>query len=227
MTPPAGNLLLAALGHAEQCRLRPHLEPVALAFGDVMHDAGDAIDWVYFPVDSLVSLRTVADRHVALEVGMVGREGVVGAACALDSAPSPFRALVQGGGSALRVRAPAFVELARDSDALRAAVLGDSQALLSQVATTAACNRFHVVQQRLARWLLMARDRVDSNHFHLTHEFLGDMLGVRRVGVTRAANALRLDHLIAYRRGDITITDGAGLEHAACSCYARSGKRLP
>ena len=218
---PIANRLLAALPRAEYQRLLVNLEPITLTFGEVLYEPGDPIRHVYFPTDSLVSLLSLVDRHLALEVGMVGREGMVGIAFALGIGASPVRAMVQGAGTALRMKATHFRRAFRSSEPLQAAVLLYTHALMAQIAQTAACNRFHVVAARLARWLLMTRDRVGSDQFRLTHEFLGDMLGVRRVGVTNAANALRRRKLIVYSRGNITITNGRGLQAASCSCYAQ------
>lgn len=220
---PVANKLLAALPRAEYQRLLASLEPVALAFGEVLYEPGDAIRHVYFPNDSLVSLITLADRQLALEVGMVGREGMVGVALALGIALSPVRALVQGGGSAMRMKAAPFRKELRQSLPLQRGVYLYTHELMVQVAQTAACNRFHVVESRLARWLLMTRDRVGSDHFRLTQEFIGHMLGVRRVGVTNAAHALKQRKLIDYSRGNIEIINGPGLEAAACACYKLAG----
>jgi CRP-like cAMP-binding protein len=216
---PIANRLLAALSRAERQRLLPQLEPVALAFGEVLYEPGDAIRHVYFPEDSLVSLLTLVDRHLALEVGMVGREGMVGVAYALGVDVSPVRAMVQGAGTALRMKSTYLRKAMRQSQPLEREVHRYAHALMSQIAQTAACNRFHVVEARLARWLLMTRDRVRSDEFRLTHEFLGHMLGVRRVGVTKAAHALKARKLIDYTRGHIAIVNARGLEAAACSCY--------
>ncbi|HET7401353.1 MAG TPA: Crp/Fnr family transcriptional regulator [Usitatibacter sp.] len=221
MTTPIANALLAALPRADHRRLQPLLETVTVTFGEVLHEAHEQIDHVYFPTDSLVSLLTVVDRHLALEVGLVGREGMVGVAYAMGLGTTPFRAMVQGTGTAMRMGAPEFRRELAASVALQREVHLFAHALMSQVAKTAACNRFHVVQERLARWLLMTRDRMRSDEFHLTHDFLANMLGVRRVGVTKAAHALRERKLIAYSRGNITITNGRGLEGAACSCYEK------
>jgi CRP-like cAMP-binding protein len=223
MTKPIANALLAALPRAEYRRVRALLEPVTLTFGEVLHEQGEPITYVYFPTDSLVSLLTLVDRHLALEVGLVGREGMVGVAFAMGIDTTPFRALVQGTGTAMRMKAAAFRKELNASVALQREVHLYAHALMAQVAKTAACNRFHVVQERLARWLLMTRDRMRSDHFRLTHEFLGNMLGVRRVGVTKAADALRQRKLIAYSRGNIAIVNGRGLEAAACSCYEKPG----
>ncbi len=217
----SANRLLAALPRAEYQRLLPNLEPVTLTFGEVLYEPGDPIRHVYFPNDSLVSLLTLVDRHLALEVGMVGREGMVGIAFVLGIGVTPVRALVQGTGTAMRMKAAPFCKEFQQSLSLQREAHLYTHALMAQIAQTAACNRFHVVEARLARWLLMTRDRVCSDHFRLTHEFLGHMLGVRRVGVTNAAHALKQRKLIDYSRGNIAITNGHGLEAASCSCYER------
>jgi CRP-like cAMP-binding protein len=215
------NRLLAALPAKEYVRLLACLEVVKLSYGEVLYESGEQMRHVYFPSDCLVSLLTVVDGHRALEVGLVGREGMVGARLALGVAASSIRALVQGTGTALRIGAARFLREFRRSPGLQQAVFHFTDALMNQVAQTAACNRFHVVEARLARWLLMTRERLPSGEFHLTHEFLADMLGVRRVGVTSAAGALQRKKLIRYRRGTITILDQQGLEAASCSCYRR------
>jgi len=211
--------MLAALPRKQYRRLLDGLELVALTFGEVLYEPGDRIRHVYFPHDSLVSLLTLVDGHLALEVGMVGREGMVGVPLALGTDVSPVRALVQGAGAAVRMKAARFSEEIRKSPQLQQEVNRYTGALMAQITQTAACNRFHVVEARLARWLLMTRDRVRSDEFRLTHAFLGHMLGVRRVGVTKAACALQGRKLIRYSRGKIRILDPRSLEAAACSCY--------
>lgn len=213
------NFLLAALPRKYYRALAPGLVPAALAYGDVLHEQGKPVRDVYFPTNSLVSLLTVADGHPALEVGMIGREGLVGVTLALGIAASPVLALVQGSGSALRMEAGRFSSLLRASPPLQLALNRFAGGLMAQISRTAACNRFHVVEQRLARWLLMTRDRLRRTEFRLTHEFLSQMLGVRRVGVTQAATALQKRGLIEYARGQIRILDPRGLEAAACACY--------
>jgi CRP-like cAMP-binding protein len=213
------NLLLAALPRSQYRALLPRLTSVSLEFGDVLHEQGKPIREVFFPTASMVSLLTLVDGHLALEVGMVGREGMVGMAFALGSANSPVRGLVQGAGPALRMDARRFGEALAASTALQRALQHYTGTLIRQISQTAGCNRFHVVEQRLARWLLMTRDRVRSAEFHLTHDFLSQMLGVRRVGVTEAASALQRRKLIEYRRGRIRICDQPGLQAAACACY--------
>jgi len=213
------NLLLAALPRKAYAELLPCLKPVELKFGDVLYEPGQPIEQVYFPGGSMVSLLTLVEDHLALEVGLVGLEGVVGSPLALGVDRSPVRALVQGGGSAMRLSAAAFRRALERSPPLQRSLLRYVHALMLQVTQTAACNRFHVVERRLARWLLMTRDRVRSNEFRMTQDFLANMLGVRRVGVTEAAGALQRRRLIEYSRGGISILNGRGLEAAACSCY--------
>ena len=220
MLPSVANSMLAALPRNQYRRLLAGLELVALTFGEVLYEPGERIRHVYFPNDSLISLLTLVDNHLALEVGMVGREGMIGLPLAMGRDVSPVRALVQGAGTAMRMKAARFSEEIRKSPKLQGEINRYTGALMAQITQTAACNRFHVVEARLARWLLMTRDRVGSDDFRLTHEFLGHMLGVRRVGVTNAARALQRRKLIAYSRGRIRILDRRGLEGAACSCYA-------
>jgi CRP-like cAMP-binding protein len=213
------NRLLAALPRKDYLRLLGKLEPVNLAFGEILYQPGDTIQHVYFPGISLVSLLTMVDERLALEVGVVGCEGMVGLPIALGFSVSPVRALVQGAGMAMRMHSTHFLRELRQSLALQRALYRFTHTLMAQVAQTAACNRFHVVEERLARWLLMTRDRVQSSDFQLTQEFLSHMLGVRRVGVTKAAGRLQRRKLIEYSRGNIRIVDPAGLEAVSCSCY--------
>jgi CRP-like cAMP-binding protein len=213
------NKLLSALPRKEYRRMLTGLEPLNLAFGEVLYEPGDLISHVYFPGIALVSLITLVDDHLTLEVGVVGCEGMVGLPVALGIGVSPFRALVQGAGMALRMKSSYFVKELRQSTALQRALQRYTHTLMAQFAQTAACNRFHVVEERLARWLLMTRDRVQSTDFRLTQEFLSHMLGVRRVGVTKAAGHLQQRRLIEYSRGNIRIVDQPGLEAASCSCY--------
>ena len=217
---PATNRLLAALPRKECQDLVDQMQEIELVYGEVLYEPGAKIDYVYFPNDSIVSLLTLVDRHHALEVGLVGREGMVGVPLALEISLSPVRALVQGSGTAMRMKAAPFLRAFRQSQALQRSLHHYTYALMAQITQTAACNRFHVVEARLARWLLMTHDRMQSNPFQLTQEFLSQMLGVRRVGVTKAARALQKNALISYSRGNITILDRKGLETACCSCYA-------
>ncbi|HYN63832.1 MAG TPA: Crp/Fnr family transcriptional regulator, partial [Candidatus Limnocylindrales bacterium] len=194
-------------------------EPVTLTFGEVLYEPGERIRHVYFPNDGQVSLLMVMADRKALEVGLVGREGMVGVPLALGAEASPVRAVVQGSGSALQMKAASFCEALGRCLPLQRELDRYVFAKLIQARQTAACNRFHQVEARLARWLLMTCDRVRSDRFHLTHEDLADTLGVRRVGVTNAASALQRRKLISYCRGNIRILDRKGLTAASCGCY--------
>ena len=213
------NSLLAALPRKLYQRLLPGLTPVTLEFGAVLYEPGDTIRDVYFPGHCVVSLLTLVKGRLALEVGLVGREGMVGVPVALGIDVSPVRALVQGAGSALSMNAARFRRELRGSEPLQRVLYRYTNSLMAQITQTAACNRFHMVTARLARWLLMTRDRVQSANIHLTHEFLSHMLGVRRVGVTEAASVLQRKKLIEYSRGHIRVLDHRGLEAASCPCY--------
>jgi len=216
---PASNSLIAALPSTEFQRISSMLEPITLAFGEVLYRSSEPIHHIYFPIDALVSLLTLAEGHQALEVGLVGYEGMLGIPLALGVRDSPACALVIGPGTALRMTSARFINEFHQNELLQKEVYRYTYELMVQMTQTAACNRFHQVEARLARWLLMTRDRVRSNKFHLTHDLLANMLGVRRVGVTKAAGALRLRKFISYNRGEIIILDAEGLEAAACQCY--------
>ncbi len=216
---PIANRLLAALPRKDYHGLLAGLEPVTLTFGEVLYEPGDPIWHVYFPSDSLVSLLTTVEGHQALEVGLVGREGMVGISLALGMDVSSVRALVQGTGTAMRMNAARFRKEFRKSVPLQTELYRFTHAKLTQVRQTAVCNNFHTVEARLARWLLMTRDRVRSNDFRLTQEFLSHMLGVRREHVVAAAGQLQKRNLIEYSRGNIRIVDQRGLEQASCACY--------
>ena len=214
------NHLIERLPRADRMRLLALCEPVELVLAEVMFEPGQATRHVWFPVDGFVSLITLTDGSPGLEVGMVGREGMPGAQLALGVSSAPMRALVQGPGRAWRIGAAAFrAELAR-SEPLQRGLNRYLYVLMAQLAAATACLRFHQIGPRLARWLLMSQDRAHADHFHVTHEFLAYMLGVRRVGVTAAAGALQRSGLIEYRRGELAVLDRAGLEAAACGCYA-------
>ena len=216
---PISNAILSALPRRGYEALRSGLEPVTFKFGDVLYEPGKSIGPVYFPDNCLISLLTLVDKRSALEVGMVGREGMLGMALTLGGAVSPVRALVQGAGTAQRMNATRFRREFARSATLRRALYRYLSALMAQITQTAVCNRFHMVEARLARWLLMTSERVRSEKFQMTQNFLANMLGVRRVGVTKAASALQRRGLIEYRRGKIAILDHGGLETASCACY--------
>ena len=216
---PVANRLLAALPEKDLQRLLARCEHVELNFADVLCEPAERIRHVYFPADSFISLVIPVDGRASLEVELVGSEGLLGVPLMLGVDVSPLRAVVQGSGTALRLNAAAFRRELGSSLALRQILHRYLYVLITQLAQTAACNRFHVLDARLAHWLLMTHDRAHSNEFHLTHEVLAQMLGVRRVGITNAAGLLQKRNLVRYSRGNITILDRAGLEAVSCGCY--------
>jgi CRP-like cAMP-binding protein len=214
------NRLLAALPRKDYNRLVPHLEHVPLPFAEVLYEPGDTIQYVYFPNDSIVSLLSTVEDRSTLEVGIIGNEGMVGISVLLGVKTSPNRAIVQGEGSAMRMKAATLLKEVSADGSLQRLLHRNTHALMIQISQSAACNRFHQVEARLARWLLMTHDRIGSDEFRLTHKFLSDMLGVRREGVTNAATVLQRNKLMTYSRGHITILNRAGLEAATCKCYS-------
>jgi CRP-like cAMP-binding protein len=217
---PLANRLLAALPKKEYQQLLPELEPVTLTFGDILFEPGDNIRHVYFPNNSIVSLLSAVGEREHVEVGMVGSDGMAGLPVFMGVSKSRTRGLVQGEGGAMRMKATALRKEITNGSSLQKLLHRYTHALLTQISQTAACNRFHLVNPRLARWLLMTHDRIEGDEFRLTQEFLSKMLGVRREGVTLAAGILQKQKLIRYSRGRIRILDRAGLERASCNCYA-------
>ncbi|HWS55693.1 MAG TPA: Crp/Fnr family transcriptional regulator [Pyrinomonadaceae bacterium] len=216
---PVTNRLLAALPKIEYRRLLPELEEAALPFAEVIHEPGEAIRHVYFLNGAVVSLlAAVADRST-LEVGIVGSEGVAGISVFMGADASPHRAVVQGAGTAMRMRASALRKEAGRTGALHRLLHLYAHSLLTQVSRSAACNRFHAADARLARWLLITSDRLGRGEFRLTQDFISNMLGVRREGVNKAAGSLQKGELIDYGRGRLRILDRAGLEAVSCACY--------
>ena len=217
-SPPV-NRLLESLPSNDFRRLLADCETVELAFADVLYTPRERLRHVYFPISSFISLIMPVDDSSSLEVGLIGNEGMFGIPIVLGVDVSPVRAVVQGAGSALRIGAAPFCRELGRSQALQREINRYVFVQLSQLAQTAACTRFHVVEARLARWLLMTQDRAHTNTFHITQEFLAFMLGVRRVGVTKAASSLQERSLIHYSRGNITVLDRRGLKAASCGCY--------
>jgi len=216
------NLLLSALPASALRKLLAGEDPVPLVLSDRLFERGQRARHVYFPIDAFVSLLTpgATQGSAALEVALVGNEGMVGSWLLLGVDAAPLRALVQGGGFAWRVDAKTFGREVAANRILREVFDHYLYVQLVQLAQTAWCTRFHVVESRLARWLLMTKDRANSREFRITQQLLAQMLGVRRAGVTRAAASLKRRKLIRYSRGDLEIVDVLGLEKAACSCYA-------
>lgn len=216
---PAANRLLAALPKKDYQRLLPELERVPLAFGDILYEPGDTIGHVYFPESGIISLLARVESQKVLEVGIVGNEGVAGLPVVLGVRVSLNRGLVQSAGTAMRMKAAALRKEFKQDGALQRLLHRYLHSLLTQISQSAVCNRFHMVDARLARWLLMTHDRVGSDEFRLTQELLSNMLGVRREAVSKAAGALQKSGFVNYSRGHITMLNRAGLEATACQCY--------
>ena len=217
---PVGNWLLDALPDADYERLLDDLKPVSVSLGDVIYESGGQMDYVYFPTSSHVSLLYTMINGSTAEMGLVGNEGVVDIALFMGGDTTPNRAVIQGSGNALKLKAKALHDEFRRGGEFQHLLLRYTQGLITQISQTAVCNRLHSVEQRLCRWLLMTRDRTRSDDLQMTQEFISHMLGVRREGVTHAAVGLQQSGWISYVRGRIKIVDRAGLETHACECYA-------
>lgn len=218
--PDNQNRLIALLPARDRKRFEAQCESVPLELGEIVCLPGDTLRHVHFPVDSFISLLAVDTEALYLEVGLVGREGMLGMHEVLGVSQAPAKALVQGAGTSLRMSTAAFRAQLKLSLALRTVLLRYVHVGMQQLIASSLCMRYHTLLPRLARWLLMTQDRAGDEHFHITQEFLSSMLGVRRVGVTAAARALQDQGLIAYNRGDMQVRNRAGLQAAACSCYA-------
>jgi len=217
---PQQNYLLAALSAAEQARLYPHLRLVPMPLGEVLYESGDILRHVYFPTDSIISLLYVLADGASAEISVVGKEGLIGIALFMGGETTPSRAIVQSAGHAYRLIGQHLKDEFHRNGELQLLLLRYTQALITQMAQTAVCNRHHSVDQQLCRWLLLSLDRLSSNKLTITQELIANMLGVRREGVTEAAGKLHKLGVIRYVRGQITVLDRPKLERLCCECYA-------
>ena len=216
---PADNRLLAALPVEEYIGLFPKLEKFVLNYEENIYRKNEEIRYVYFPNSGIISLLTAVEDNLTLEVGLIGKEGIVGLALFLGVKISNISAIVQGNGSAMRMTAEDFLVECKNGGALPRILQRFTHSRLTQVSQAAACYRFHPIEARLARWLLMTADRMEAAEFQITQEFLSNMLGVRREAVNKSAVALQQQQLISYSRGHILIINRKGLEKATCLCY--------
>ena len=216
---PTANRLLAALPPANYAAIAPHLEPLALPLKYILYEPNKPIEYVYFPLGGVCSIVTLMEDGAAVEVGTVGKEGMIGIPVFLGAMSTPTQAFIQVPGDGVRIPANTFRRLLAENEPLRVMLQRYTQALFVQIAQSTACNRVHAVEARCAHWLLMTADRVGNSEFPLTQEFLGQMLGVRRATVNEVQRTLQQAGLIRYSRGHITILDRAGLEAMSCECY--------
>jgi CRP-like cAMP-binding protein len=217
---PRSNQLLAALPDAEWKRWQPHLETVSLTLGQVLYESGDTLGYVYFPTTAIVSLLYVMEDGASAEIAVVGLEGMVGVSLFMGGQSTPSRAVVQSAGQGFRLRAQIMKDEFDRAGPVLHLLLRYTQALITQMAQTAVCNRHHSLDQQLCRWLLLSLDRLRGNELVMTQELIANMLGVRREGVTEGATKLQKAGLIKYARGHITVLNRPGLEKATCECYA-------
>ncbi|MGM0536129.1 MAG: Crp/Fnr family transcriptional regulator [Pseudomonadota bacterium] len=217
---PRQNHLLSALPRDEYQRLEPYLERVELTLGESLVESGKVMRHVYFPVDCIVSLLCVMEDGDSTEIAVVGAEGIVGISLFMGGETTPSRAVVQSAGSAYRLKGHLIKDEFDRASTLQYLLLRYTQALITQMAQTAVCNRHHSLDQQLCRWLLLSRDRLPTNELVMTQELIANMLGVRREGVTESAGKLQRAGLISYHRGHISILDRSGLEARVCECYA-------
>lgn len=216
----ARNQILAALSIDEWCRIRPRLRRVAMPLGKVLYESGATLQHVYLPIDCIVSLLYVMQDGASAEISVVGNEGMVGIALFMGGETTPSRAVVQSAGYAYRLPGQVLKDEFHRNGHAQLLLLRYTQALLTQMAQTAVCNRHHSVDQQLCRWLLLSLDRLPSNRLEMTQELIANMLGVRREGVTEAAGKLQKLKIITYQRGHITVLDRPKLEKRSCECYA-------
>ncbi|MCE2594891.1 Crp/Fnr family transcriptional regulator [Motilimonas cestriensis] len=220
MKLPNENKLLRVLPSDTKMRLLPQLKRIALPLGQVLYEAGQHIDNVYFPIDSIVSLLYVLEDGSSAEISVVGNEGLVGIAVFMGGESTPNRAIVQSAGDAYKLPASVLRSEFNNNQSIRALLLRYTQTLIAQMAQTAVCNRHHSIDQQLCRWLLLSLDRLATNNLTMTQELIANMLGVRREGVTEAAGKLQKLGVINYKRGHITVTNREKLEELCCECYA-------
>jgi CRP-like cAMP-binding protein len=220
MIDPNENSLLKALPEATKKSLFPQLKIIKLPLGKVIYEAGQNLENVYFPIDSIVSLLNVLEDGASAEISVVGNEGLVGIAVFMGGESTINRAIVQSAGRAYKLSASVLFDEFNDNQSLRELLLRYTQALMAQMAQTAICNRHHSIDQQLCRWLLLSLDRLASNNLTMTQELIANMLGVRREGVTEAAGKLQKLGVINYKRGQITVTNRQKLETLCCECYA-------
>ena len=219
LPPPRKNHLLAALAATDYERIAPHLERVSMPLGSVLYESGSKLRHVYFPTTSIVSLLYVMEDGASAEIAVVGNEGILGIALFMGGETTPSRAVVQSAGEGYRLKAHLLKQEFNRFGPMLHLLLRYTQALITQMAQTAVCNRHHSVDQQLCRWLLLSLDRLASNELTMTQELIANMLGVRREGVTEAAGKLQALGLINYSRGRITVLDRPGIEAKACECY--------
>jgi CRP-like cAMP-binding protein len=224
--PSFRNHLLTSLSAEDFGYIAPHLRPVEFTFRTTLHGAGEPIVAVFFPEQGYASMLAALEDGDAAEVGMIGNEGVIGVPAILGTDRSPTEAMIQAAGHGMRLPVDLFRRALNDRRDFRTLMLRFAMAFTTQVTMTAACNCRHLVEQRFARWLLMAHDRTDGNEFAMTHEFLSTMLGVRRAGITVAAGALQRAGYISYDQGRIRVVDRSGLESAACDCHASARREF-
>ncbi|MBI3345464.1 MAG: Crp/Fnr family transcriptional regulator [Gammaproteobacteria bacterium] len=217
---PNQNHLVAALPTAEFERLAPHLELVAMPLGEVLYESGGKLQHVYFPTTAIVSLQYIMESGASAEIAGVGNEGILGISLFMGGETTPSRAVVQTAGYGYRLKAQLMMQEFNRAGLMMRLLLRYTQALLTQTAQTAVCNRHHSVEQQLCRWLLLTLDRLPANELTMTQELIAGMLGVRREGITEAAGHLQQAGCIRYRRGHITVLDRPGLESRVCECYA-------
>jgi CRP-like cAMP-binding protein len=219
LNDPNQNHLLAALLDADFDRLAPHLDPIMMRLGDVLYESGAAVNHVYFPTSSIVSLHYVLENGSSSEIAGVGNEGMLGISLFMGGNTTPSRAVVQTAGHGYRLKAAVLLEEFNRAGPVMRLLLRYTQALLTQMAQTAICNRHHTVDQQLCRWLLLTLDRLPTTELTMTQELIASMLGVRREGVTVAAGRLQARGMISNRRGHISVLDRGGLEGEVCECY--------